>query len=224
MAGAIISPDTSRNDLLKVAGAGVLSGLLTPLMVPLIDGIAGTPGDFRIALVAIPFAVLVFILVRKFAANPWWAAWIAAIVTIIAFVAAVNAAIFVDVQAGNAAKAVLKRSIGLAGGLSAPPGGARHRAAPAGPRDAAAWLRCRRPAPSPARCCARQCARPRSDSVLYPVWQAGVAAAGALAAAETFLKIVRWSAAPIQKSKNSMSQAASFQLITLRGVSAKIAF
>ena len=65
MAEAIISPDRSRNDLLKVAGAGVLSGILTPLMVPLIDRIAGTPGDFRIALVAIPFAVLVFILIRR---------------------------------------------------------------------------------------------------------------------------------------------------------------
>jgi hypothetical protein len=141
LAEAIISPDTSRNDLLKVAGAGVLSGILTPLMVPLIDRISGTPGDFRIALVAIPFAVLVFILIRRLSANPWWAAWIAALVTMIAFVAAVNAAIFIDGQADNAAKAARNVLSGLAGGFV----GAGLMALgiallPAGPRDAAAWL------------------------------------------------------------------------------------
>ena len=74
LAELITSSDTARNGLLKVAGSGVLSGILTPLLVPLIDRINGTPGDLRIALVAIPFAVLVFILVRRGSANPWWAA------------------------------------------------------------------------------------------------------------------------------------------------------
>jgi hypothetical protein len=93
------STDSSRNGLLKVAASGVLTGVLTPLLPSLIDKISGTPGDFRIALVAIPFAILVFILVRRLSANPWWAAWMAAIVTMIAFVGAVNAAIFIDGQA-----------------------------------------------------------------------------------------------------------------------------
>jgi ABC-type enterobactin transport system permease subunit len=71
---AFISPDNSRG-LLKVAAAGVLSGILTPLLVPLVDTIDGTSGDFRIALVAIPFAALVAILVRRCSLNPWWAAY-----------------------------------------------------------------------------------------------------------------------------------------------------
>ena len=74
MTRALTSTDTSRNGLLKVAAGGILTGILTPLFPPLIDTIAGTPGDFRIALVAIPFAVLVLILMRRCSANPWWAA------------------------------------------------------------------------------------------------------------------------------------------------------
>src|SRR3954469_19561193 len=92
---AIASEDTSRS-LLMVAAGGILTGILTPLLPQLIDRIAGTPGDFRIALVAVPFAALVFIVFRRFSANPVWAALVAAIVTLVAFVCAVNAAIFVD--------------------------------------------------------------------------------------------------------------------------------
>ena len=54
MIQATASADAPRNSLLMVAAGGVLSGILTPLMVPLIDRIGGGPGDFRIALVAIP--------------------------------------------------------------------------------------------------------------------------------------------------------------------------
>ena len=177
MAEAIISPDTSRNDLLKVASAGVISGILTPLMVPLIDRIAGTPGDFRIALVAIPFAVLVFILIRRLSANPWWAAWIGALVTMIAFVAAVNAAIFIDGQADNAAKAARNVLSGLAGGFV----GAGLMALgiallPAGPRDAAAWLPMLATGTVAGALLAIDNALDLDlASVLYPVWQAGVA-------------------------------------------------
>jgi hypothetical protein len=53
---AIAYPDTSRNGP-KIGAAGVLTGVLTPLLPPLIDRISGTPGDFRIALVAVPFAI-----------------------------------------------------------------------------------------------------------------------------------------------------------------------
>jgi hypothetical protein len=76
---ALISADTPRNGLLKVTAGGVLTGILTPLLPPLIDQISGTPGDFRIVLVAIPFAVLVFMLLRRCSANRWWAALLAAI-------------------------------------------------------------------------------------------------------------------------------------------------
>jgi hypothetical protein len=115
---AITSDDTSRNGLLAVAAAGILTGVLTPLLPYLIDKIAGTPGDFRIALVAIPFAVLVLTLVRRFSTNPWWAALTAAVVTMIAFVCAVNAAIWIDGQVGDVAKAVRNIFAGLAGGLT----------------------------------------------------------------------------------------------------------
>jgi hypothetical protein len=93
---AIASSDTPRNGLLMAAAGGVLTGVVTPLLPPLIDRIGGTPGDLRIALVAVPFAILVAILVRRCSANPWWAAPTAAIVTMVAFVCAVNAAVWID--------------------------------------------------------------------------------------------------------------------------------
>ena len=78
MTQAIASADTSRNNLLMVAAGGIVSGILTPLMPTLIDHIVGVPGQLRISLMAVPFAVLVFILVRRFSANPRWAAMLAA--------------------------------------------------------------------------------------------------------------------------------------------------
>src|SRR4051812_14318797 len=72
LAGTIIAPNQSRNSLPKIAAGGVLTGILTPLCQPLIDRIAGAPGDFRIALLAVPFAMLVAMLVRRLSANPWW--------------------------------------------------------------------------------------------------------------------------------------------------------
>ncbi len=101
MTQAITSDAASRNNPLLVAAGGALSGILTPLLPQLIDQISGTPGDFRIALVAVPFALLVLILVRRYSANPWWAAVTAAVVTMIAFVLAVNAAIFIDGGGGR---------------------------------------------------------------------------------------------------------------------------
>ena len=82
MTEAIASRVETRNGLLGVAAGGVLTGVLTPLLPPLIDKISGTPGDFRIALVAIPFAILVLILVGRSSANPW-AALMVAVVTMI---------------------------------------------------------------------------------------------------------------------------------------------
>src|SRR5256884_5220357 len=104
-----------RNGLLGVAAGGVLTGLLTPLLPPLIDKINGSPGDFRIALVAIPFAILVFIQVRRVSPNPIWAALTAAVVTMGAFVFAVNAAVWVDGQVSGADKANRDILAGFAG-------------------------------------------------------------------------------------------------------------
>jgi hypothetical protein len=75
---AISVDEKSGSGLLKVAAGGAVTGLLTPLLPPLIDKINGSPGDFRIALVAIPFAILVLFLVRRLGPNPWWAALTAA--------------------------------------------------------------------------------------------------------------------------------------------------
>ena len=183
MTEAIISTDPSRHLLLKIAGLGVLTGLLTPLMVPLLDRIAGTPGDFRIGLVAIPFAVLVFYVIRRCSANPRWAAWIAAIVTMVAFVAAVNAAVFVDGQAEPVGKAARNVLSGFAGGFV----GALVMTLgiallPAGPRDGAAWLPMLVTGTVAGALLALDNALDLDlFSVLYPVWQAGVATTLALA-------------------------------------------
>src|SRR5580704_13436359 len=115
---ATILNDRSANVLLKAAAGGALTGVLTPLLPSLIDKIGGSPGDFRIALVAVPFAILVLILVRRCSANPWWAALIAAIVTMIAFVAAVNAAIWIDGQADGVARGLRNILSGLTGGFT----------------------------------------------------------------------------------------------------------
>ena len=89
----VASRASSRNELLKTGAAGVVTGALTPLVQPLIDRINGSPGDLRIALLAVPFAILVLILIKMDSDNPWWAALAGAIVTLIAFVCAVKAAI-----------------------------------------------------------------------------------------------------------------------------------
>jgi hypothetical protein len=174
---AIISADPSRGSLLKIAGFGVLSGILTPLLPTLLDKISGTPGDLRIALVAVPFATLVLILIRRCSANPWWAAWLAAILTMFAFVCAVNAAIFIDGQLANATKAFRNVLSGLAGGFV----GAGIMAAgiallPSGPRGAVAWLPMLRTGTLAGVLLALDNALDLDmTSVLYPVWQAGVA-------------------------------------------------
>jgi hypothetical protein len=175
----ITSDDTSHNGLLKVAAGGLLTGLITPLLPQLIDRISGTPGDFRIALVAIPFAVLVFVLVRRSSANPLWAALVAAIVTMIAFVAAVNAAIFIDGQVRGADKAVRNILAGFAGGFT----GAAIMALgmsllPSGPRDAVPWVPMLLVGTLAGALLAIDNALSLDlTSFLYPVWQAGVAVA-----------------------------------------------
>jgi hypothetical protein len=174
---AITVNDKTGSGWLKIAAGGVVTGLLTPLLPPLIDRISGSPGDFRIALVAIPFAILVLILIRRFSSNPWWAALTAAIVTMIAFVCAVNLAIWVDGLANGADKAVRNILAGLAGGFT----GATVMALgicllPAGPRDIAAWLPMLAIGTVAGALLALDSALDLDmTSLLYPLWQAGVA-------------------------------------------------
>jgi hypothetical protein len=179
----IVSRDETRSGLLRIAGGGVLTGLLTPLLPTLIDKIVGAPGDFRIALVAVPFAVLVLILVRRLTTNPWWAALAAAIITMVAFVCAVNAAIWIDGQVGDVAKAVRNICAGLAGGFV----GSGIMALgigllPGGSRDVSAWLPMLAIGTIAGALLALDSALELDlTSVLYPVWQAGVAAGLAMA-------------------------------------------
>jgi hypothetical protein len=179
----IISPDRSRSGLFKIAAAGVLTGLLTPLLPTLIDKMLGAPGDLRIALVAVPFAVLILILVRRLTSNPWWAAFAAAVITMVAFVGAVNAAIWIDGQVGDVAKAVRNICAGLAGGFV---GSALMALGisllPGGPRNPAAWLPMLAIGTVAGALLALDSALELDlTSALYPVWQAGVAVTLAMA-------------------------------------------
>jgi hypothetical protein len=155
----------------------VLTGLLTPLLPTLIDKIVGAPGDLRIALVAVPFAVLVGMLVRRLTSNPRWATFAAAIITMIAFVCAVNAAIWIDGQVGDVAKAVRNICAGLVGGFV----GSGVMALgigllPGGPRQPAAWLPMLAIGTVAGALLALDSALELDlTSALYPVWQAGVA-------------------------------------------------
>jgi hypothetical protein len=173
---AVASENTSRNLLVIVAG-GLLSGILTPLTPQLIDKFTGGSGNLRMALVAVPFAVLVFLVVRRCSANPVWAALIASVVTMIAFVCAVNAAIFIDAQSLGASKIMRNILAGLAGGFV----GAGVMALgvallPAGPRDAAMWMRMLLTGTLAGALMAVDSALDLDlTSVLYPVWQAAVA-------------------------------------------------
>lgn len=177
MTGAIASTDRTRSGLLKIAAGGVLTGILTSVLLPIIDRLSALPGDVRIALLALPFAVLVFIVVRRFSANPWWAASTAAAVTMVAFVCAVNAAVLVDRQAIDAGTTWRSVLAGLTGGFI----GAGIMALgiawlPAGPRALRAWLPMLISGTVTGALLALDNALGLdSTSVLFPVWQACVA-------------------------------------------------
>lgn len=171
-----ITADASRNDLLKIAIGGIVSGVLTPLLPDAIDLLAPAPAMLRLALVAVPFAVLVFFVVRRRSANAVWAAAVAAVVTMIAFVAAVNAAVYVETQMAGAARAIRSLFAGLAGGLVGSGLMALGIALlPAGPRKAAPWM----PMLVTGTVAGSLLALDTSlgldrTSLLYPVWQAAV--------------------------------------------------
>lgn len=145
MAEEIASTAAPRNNLLMVAAGGLVSGILTTWLPALVDIIVGTNGrfplvQFRLALIALPFAVLVFVVIRRFSRNAVWAALIGAIVTMIAFVCAVDAAILVEGNTGDAPRAMRYLLAGLTGGMV----GSAVMALgigllPAGPRQPAAW-------------------------------------------------------------------------------------
>ena len=124
-----------------------------------------------------PFAVLVFVLVRRFSANPLWAAGLAAVVTLIAFVCAVNAAIFIEGQTAGAATVMRYLLAGLTGGFV----GTAVMALgigllPAGPRQAAAWWPMLITGTLAGTLLALDNALGLDNtSFLYPVWQAAVA-------------------------------------------------
>lgn len=171
-----ITANASRNDLLKIAIGGLVSGLLTPLLPDAIDMLTVAPRMLRLALLALPFAVVVFFVVRWRSANPVWAALVAAIVTMAAFVGAVNAAIFIDGQMAGAAKAMRSLFAGLTGGLV----GAGLMALgiarlPASPRNAAAWMPMLITGAVAGSLLALDTALGLDrTSFLYPVWQAAV--------------------------------------------------
>jgi hypothetical protein len=183
LADTIISSHQSGPSVPTIAAAGVLTGLLTPLLPTLIDKLIRAPGDFRLALVAVPFAILVGILVRRLTSNPWWTVPAAAVFTMAAFVCAVNAAIWIDGQVGDVAKVVRNICAGLAGGFV----GSGVMALgigllPAGPRDPAAWLPMLVTGTVAGALLALDSALELDlTSVLYPVWQAGVAVTLAMA-------------------------------------------
>src|SRR4051812_10395486 len=128
----------------------------------------------RLALVAVPFAVLVFVVVRRRSANPAWAALAASIVTMIAFVAAVNAAVWIDAQVPGVAKAIRSALSGLAGGFVGSGVMALGIALlPAGPRQAVPWLHMIVTGTIAGALLALDTALDLDlTSVLYPVWQA----------------------------------------------------
>lgn len=175
MTRAITSTDTPRT-LLTAAAGGVISGILTPLLPALIDHLVGLPGQFRISLIAVPFAVLVCVLVWRFSANPLWAAMLAAVITMVAFVCAVNAAIFIEAQTVGTATLMRYLLAGLTGGLV----GAAVMALgiamlPAGPRVAAAWWPMLTTGAFAGALLALDNALGLDQtSFLYPVWQAAV--------------------------------------------------
>jgi hypothetical protein len=177
LTGTTASREARRPNFLQIALGGALTGIITPVLQPWIDRLPVAPGMLRIALLAVPFAILVLALLRYFAMSPWWAAFTAAIVTIVAFVCAVNVAVWVDGEMAGGDATIRNMLDGLGGGFT----GSAVMAAgigllPAGPRDAPAWL----PMLVIGTLAGTLLALDNVlhldlVSVLYPVWQAGVA-------------------------------------------------
>lgn len=177
LTSTIASNAAGRWDLLKAALCGIVTGVVTPLLQSLIDEMSGSPGDVRIALLAAPFAILVLALVRQHSSNAWWAAGLAAAITVVAFVCAVNAATWVDGQMQDSEKAIRNVLSGLGGGfVGSSTMSVGIGLLPASPRDLSAWL----PMLVIGTVAGALLAVDNGLdlnllSVLYPVWQAGIA-------------------------------------------------
>ena len=134
-------------------------------------------GNFALALLALPFAVLVMGLVHATRSPRWWAVASAALVTAAAFVAAVTAAVFVVELPSELPKAARHMLGGVAGGLvgTAIMAIGLHLL-PLGRAGLRAWL----PMLAVGGVAGMLLAvdtliKVPLVSVLYPVWQAGVA-------------------------------------------------
>jgi hypothetical protein len=173
---AVTSNAIDRSLYLKAGVGGLATGILTPLMeLPVIK--LDLVGSYTFALVAVPFAVLVLVLLRVIRSPPWWVVVSAALITAAAFVAAVTAAVWV-IQFPSGLPEPLRNMLGgVAGGLV---GTAivviGLCVLPVGPPELKAWLPMLAIGGA-AGMLLEIDALLQLDlvSVLYPVWQAGVA-------------------------------------------------
>lgn len=114
MSGVTV-PVAGRSLYVAAGLGGLITGVLTPFMQLLVirSQLSGNPA---LALLALPFAILVMGLVHATRSPPWWAVVSAALVTAAAFVAAVTAAFFV-VELPSGLPKVAKHLLGgIAGG------------------------------------------------------------------------------------------------------------
>jgi len=181
LTSATLTFDRDTGGLLASAAGGIVTGLATPSMQGLIERLVGGHGYSRVALLALPFALLVSVLVGR-DSRRWGIAVLAALLTALAFVAAVATAIWIDAQPTALGKLAHNIVSGLGGGLVGAGSMAIGIALLAGPRAVRPWL--------PMLIVGTLAGslfvlEDRLDlaplSVLYPVWQAGVAAGLTLA-------------------------------------------
>jgi phosphoglycerol transferase MdoB-like AlkP superfamily enzyme len=181
LTSATLTFDRDTGDLLASVAAGIVTGLATPLMQLPIDRLVGGHGYFRVALLALPFALLVLVLVGR-VSRRWGKAALAALVTALAFVVAVATAIWLDGQAMDLGRLGRNLLSGLGGGLVGAGLMAVGIALLAGPRAFLPWL----PMLILGTLAGSLLALDNMldfepVSVLYPIWQAGVAAGLTLA-------------------------------------------
>ncbi|WP_315835806.1 hypothetical protein [Bradyrhizobium prioriisuperbiae] len=168
--------DAGRSLYVAAGLGGLITGVLTPFMQLLVIR-TQLSGNHALVLLALPFAVLVMGLLHATRSPPWWALVTAALVTTVAFVAAVSAAVFVVELPSGLPKVVRYMLAGIAGGLVGTSIMAIGlRLLPLGRAGLRAWL------PMLAigvvvgiLLAVDILIKVPLVSVLYPVWQAGVA-------------------------------------------------
>jgi len=169
--------DGGRICYAKVAAGGLVTGLVTVVWQPWIDQLRALPGDLRVGLAAIPFAILMALIVRRHARRSWRPALMAAAVTVVAFVCSVRTTMWIDHEMNGDDTAARMILAGLGGGFV---GAAVLALGFAAMRDSrrgvAAWL------PMLGIGTLAGALLACDDAIdlvfgltLYPVWQAGVA-------------------------------------------------